>query len=544
MSLSASVVNPKFAIPPGKAESEFRIHHTSVSSEGKYADALPYARCGSRVRRGTRPKGGVVVVGAGIGGLAAACDLARQGFAVTVCEKEAAPGGKMRHVDVSGSAVDAGPTVFTMRHVFESLFADAGARLSDHLDLAPAEVLARHAWRRGGRLDLYADRARSEQAIGDFAGADAARGYRAFCLRAAEIFRTLESSYIAAQRPSPVELVKRLGVGGLPALWRTAPMETLWNALGEYFRDPRLRQLFARYATYVGSSPWQAPATLMLIAHVEQDGVWLVRGGMHRVAQALQGLAEAHGARFRFGAEIREIRAERGRVAGVVLQGGERVDAAAVVFNGDISALPDAQRPVPATARHERSLSAVTWCLSARTRGFDLAHHNVFFAEDYGEEFAAIFRRRGITAAPTVYVCAQDRGEIGDGAGGAPERLLVLVNAPADGDVAPMSAATIAETQARAFDLMRSCGLEIDPEGAGAVVTTPTEFHRLFPASGGALYGRANHGSMGSFRRAGANGRLPGLYLAGGSVHPGPGVPMAALSGRLAAARLVEDWNR
>lgn len=482
----------------------------------------------------------VIVVGAGVAGLTAACDLSRQGFQVTVCDKAPAPGGKVRQVVVDGVGIDAGPTVFTMRHILDGLFADAGERLDDHIDLVPADLLARHAWRGGGRLDLFADRARSEAAIGDFAGAAAAKGYRAFCARSGEIYRTLRGTFIEASRPSMFDLVRRAGIGGLPALARTAPTRRLWDALGEYFPDPRLRQLFGRYATYVGASPWLAPATLMLIAHVEQEGVWLVRGGMIRIAQALQDLAQRQGAVFRFATEVAEILVDQGRVCGVALADGERLAASAVVFNGDISALPDRQRPVPATRPHERSLSAVTWCLSARISGFPLAHHNVFFGEDYEAEFAAIFRDRRIAAAPTVYLCAQDQGELGHPAA-APERLLALINAPANGDSEVMDRAMVADLKARSFGLMADCGLTVTTDDEACVATTPADFHRLFPATGGALYGRANHGVTGSFSRAGARGRVPGLYLAGGSVHPGPGLPMAAMSGRLAAAALRDD---
>lgn len=477
----------------------------------------------------------VIVVGAGMGGLAAAADLARQGCAVTVLEAAAGPGGKMRHVEVGGRGVDAGPTVFTMRWIFEGLFADAGQRLDDHLTIAASDLLARHAWRAGGRLDLFADMDRSAEAIAEFASPADARGYRDFCARSAAIHDTLVGPFIASERPSMPELVRR--VGNFGALWRTMPMRTLWSALGTHFRDPRLRQLFARYATYVGSSPFLAPATLMLVAHVEQDGVWQVKGGMRAVALALHKLAEGQGASFRFGARVEHVLVEGGRAAGVRLPGGEELRADAVVFNGDVSALPALGGGGAATPRERRSLSAITWCVNARTSGFDLAHHNVFFAEDYAAEFDAVFRRRRVAEAPTAYVCAQDRGAVGEApAPGAPERLLVLVNAPPDGDVARFDAPA---EEARAFALLRACGLEVEPDGM--VPTTPEGFHALFPATGGALYGRANHGMAGSFARPGARGALPGLYLAGGSVHPGPGIPMAAMSGRLAAARLIED---
>jgi len=489
----------------------------------------------------------IVVIGAGMGGLAAAADLARRGAAVTVLERADAPGGKMRQATVAGAAIDAGPTVFTMKWVFDGLFGDAGRRFEDHAALHRSEILARHAWRRGGRLDLFADRERSADAIGAFAGPREAAGYRALCRRSADIHRTLLGTFIAAERPSQFDLVRRVGVGRLDALVRTTPFSTLWRALGEHFSDIRLRQLFARYATYVGCSPFAAPATLMLIAHVEQEGVWLVEGGMRRVAEAIQALAEAQGAVFRFGAEASRILVERGRVAGIVLADGETLPADAVVFNGAPEALAsgllgDAARaaasPVP---RQDRTLSAVTWCVHAPSAGFPLEHHNVFFAEDYAAEFDTVFRRRSIVAAPTVYLCAQDRGGAARPAEGTPERMLLLVNAPADGERSVMEPEQRQALTARVRDLLGECGLTLDLAGGSTTMTTPAEFEALFPASGGALYGRLGHGFNGSFARPGARSGVPGLYLAGGGVHPGPGVPMATLSGRLAAARLLED---
>jgi 1-hydroxycarotenoid 3,4-desaturase len=195
--------------------------------------------------------------------------------------------------------------------------------------------------------------------------------------------------------------------------------------------------------------------------------------------------------------------------------------------------------------------------MTARTSGFPLHHHSVFFSRDYRREFDEIFGQGRLPGEPTVYICAQDRGDEGELEGVKPsplplsqkgegfsardgsERLLFIVNAPANGDRHDYSSEEIAQCEARTMAVLERCGLTVTP--AETVVTSPTEFHRLFPATGGALYGRASHGPIASFLRPDARTAIPGLYVAGGSAHPGPGAPMAALSGRLAARSLLSD---
>ncbi len=499
----------------------------------------------------TLPTPHAIVIGAGAGGLAAAIDLAARGMAVTVLERAAAPGGKMRPVDIGGATLDAGPTVFTMRWVFEELFEAAGTSLAAHLHLHPAETLARHAWSAHERLDLYADINRSADAIGSFAGSAEAAGYRNFSAQARRIYATLEHSFIRGAAPTPASLVRAAGLRGLGDLLQINPFETMWRALGEHCRDPRLRQLFRRYATYCGSSPFRAPATLMLVAHVEQNGVWLVQGGMHRVAAAMAALAQQHGAHFRYSAEVAEITVRAGRATGVRLASGETIPADAVVANADFAAIaagafgPQPAAAVPPMPRSTRSLSAVTWAMVTRTEGFPLLRHNIFFGNDYEAEFKDIFDRGTLPQNPTIYVCAQDRTDTGqagtDRNTHTTERLLCLINAPATGDTAPLSAKEIDACTARTFASLARNGLTLDHQATQTILTTPREFALLYPGTGGALYGQAVHGSMASFRRPGARSRLPGLYLAGGSTHPGAGVPMAALSGRQAAASLLAD---
>jgi 1-hydroxycarotenoid 3,4-desaturase len=506
----------------------------------------------STVNRGPeRSSRRVVIIGAGIGGLACAIDLARSGRDVLVVDKADAPGGKLREVKIAERVLDAGPTVFTMRWVFDELFADAGASLDDHLTLRAAHTLARHAWSRDERLDLFADIERSVDAIGAFANAAEARRYRAFCARAASVYGTLEAPFLRGSRPSPMSLTTRVGWRGLPDLMRISPFSSLWSSLGGYFHDPRLRQLFGRYATYCGSSPFAAPATLMLVAHVEQQGVWLVDGGMHRVAQALSGLATRLGATVRLGCEVEEIVVRDGRAVGVKTRCAdgetEFVAADAIVFNGDVAALgagllgAGARAARPPRVHGKRSLSAVTWNIVGRGDGFPLHRHNVFFGSDYKAEFDAIFAGGAVPNDPTVYVCAQDRDDAGQTAHGDDERLLCLVNAPARGDDAPLDALEIARCRQRMTSVLARCGLTIEADPTRIVTTTPSDFERLYPGSGGALYGQASHGWAASFSRPGARSRVANLYLAGGTVHPGPGVPMAALSGRQAASSLIAD---
>ena len=333
----------------------------------------------------------VVVAGAGAGGLVSALLLACKGLDVTLVDPAPEPGGKMRALSVNGAAVDAGPTVFTMRWVFDEILAEAGSSVDELVSLQPLSVLARHAWRgQTDTLDLYADVQRSADAIAAWSSPAESRRFLAFCDEAARIYRRLESPHIRSSRPSFWQMVADLGVPGLRELAALGPFASLWRTLGRHFQDPRLLQLFGRYATYCGASPWQAPATLMLVAHVEMEGVWSVQGGMAHLARQLAGLSAQRGVRFRQGCSVNQLRLEGGKLRGVQLDTGEVLPADALVFNGDVNALalgalgPQAAAAVgPAMPLQQHSLSAVTWAMNVRTQGFPLTRHNVFFDADY-----------------------------------------------------------------------------------------------------------------------------------------------------------------
>ncbi|NVB38052.1 phytoene desaturase [Pseudenhygromyxa sp. WMMC2535] len=495
----------------------------------------------------------VVVVGGGVGGLSSAIRAAASGLRVILLERSTTVGGKMRRV--GPYHIDAGPTVLTMRWAFDQLFASAGRRLDDYVSLEPLELLARHAWPDASMLDLFTDVERSSAAIEAFAGAEAAAGYRRFCAYSERIFTIVEAPFLRSKRPRLSTVVTEGGLRGLLKFSTIDWHRSMWKSLGRFFPDPRLRQLFARYATYYGSSPFRAPATLNLIAHVERAGTWRVAGGMYALAEGLIRLAEELGVEIRTNCEVERVELDRAEAAaGVRLRGepGVVLPASAVIVNAapealDAGLLGEQLRGcLGLEASAPRSSSAVTWCLRAPARGFELAHHSVFFSPDYPAEFRAL-EAGELPEAPTVYICAQDRDESGtrapediEGDAAPGERMLVLVNAPARGERG-FSLATLDALTERTQSALARCGLELDLCGPQTLRSDPGEFERLFPGTGGALYGTATHAMMAPFRRPAARTRVPGLYLAGGGAHPGAGIPMVCLSGQLAGEAVGED---
>jgi len=496
------------------------------------------------VRRSTPAAGRAIVIGAGIGGLAASVRLAHAGHDVLVLERAAKPGGKLRTVPSAAGPVDAGPTVFTMRPRFEALFGAIGERLEDHLDLIAEPLLARHYWPDGARLDLYHDHGASLDAVHAFAGAKAAREFDDFCAWARALYEAFEGPIMGSDRPSLAAAT--LAVMARPSLWWRMRPQSLHAALCAQFSDKRLAQLFGRYATYVGGSPFAAPALLGLIWHAEAQGVWRIRGGMIRLAEALAALAEARGATIACGQEVARIdRAPDGFA--VSLADGSRHMAERILFNGDPAALqrgllgPDAAHAVAPDAVAPRTLSAFVWTFAARPQGAELAHHTVFFNDEYRREFDAI--RRG--AAPddaTLYICAQDRGT--GLAPTGPERFEIIMNgAPVSGPApdAPKTREMFAQCRTQTFAMLEARGLAFDTLPGPQALTSPWDFAKAFPGSGGSLYGLSPNGMMATFRRPTVRSRIPGFYLAGGGVHPGAGVPMALSSGLHAAEAMLTD---
>jgi 1-hydroxycarotenoid 3,4-desaturase len=482
--------------------------------------------------------GRVIVIGAGIGGLATALPLVHRGFDVTVLERHAVPGGKMRQVN----GVDAGPTVLTMLDVFEALFDDVGETLSDHVTLIPQDILARHWWPDSGPLDLFQNRDQSAQAICDFAGPVARDEFTTFADRAARLYDGFQGPMMHKAEPRLANLSAHV-LKNPRLIMDMAPGQTMRRLLEKSFTDPRLRQLFGRYATYVGGSPDQSPALLSLIWDAEARGVWCVKGGMSTLARTIAALIETKGGAIRTNAAVKKINTAFGGVSGVTLTTGETIYADHVVFNGDPRALalgllgePSSQTATITTKR-ARSHSANVWSFAATPSDIELVHHNVFFCDPSKNEFAEIARGY-IPSDPTLYVCAEDRGQ-GVAQPGT-ERFEIIMNTPSlTQRAAQPEDYEICHT--RTFPTLRRFGLRFRPEPGPEALTMAKTFDALFPGSAGSLYGQTPHGMTAALERPTARTRIKGLYLAGGGTHPGAGVPMAALSGRHAAAAIVTD---
>lgn len=484
----------------------------------------------------------ILVIGAGIGGLSAALRLAGAGRPVHVVEAADHPGGKLRSVASPAGPVDAGPTVMTLRPVFEALFAQSGLEMADYVQTVPEPLLARHWWPDGSSLDLFADADASAAALRAFGGAQAESDFRAFHRRTHRMFKAFERPVMQSAKPGMGGILKAcLGAPGMVP-W-LMPGRTLGGALAGSFRDTRLRQLFGRYATYVGGSPFQSPALLSLIWQAESAGVWRVQGGMAALATGMAKAAADLGVVFSYGTPVRRIRPADGGFD-ILFRDGPARRARTVVFNGDPAALhlgllgPDIRSAVKPKGVTPRSLSAYVWSFAAAPSGVDLSHHNVFFNGDYGREFSAIAAGQ-MPGDAALYVCAQDRGSglTPDGQ----ERFEIIMNAAPVADGRSSSSEEYRACLTRTFETLSHRGLDFDSAPQRINLTTPQDFANRFPGSAGSLYGRSPHGIRASFDRPVIRSRIRGLYLAGGGVHPGPGLPMAATSGRLAAEAILTD---
>ncbi len=487
----------------------------------------------------------VVVVGAGVGGLSAAIHLACAGRRVVVLEAGGRVGGKMNEIVSDGFRWDTGPSVITMRHVLEALFAAAGRRMADYLTLEPIDPLTRYLWRDGTVFDPSPDLTRTLAGIAAIDPRDV-EGYLGYLAYAARIHRITGDKFIYGTPPT---LLKLLNTPPLDML-AVDPLRTMHGAIASFVRSAKMRQFLGRFATYVGASPYRAPATLNVIAHVElSGGVYYPRGGIYAIARALERLAGEVGVEVRLHSPVTAISVRDGRARGVTLADGTNLDAEAVIANVDVATVYDRLLPAdPARARRRRALlgaeaSCSGFILLLGVEGEDarLAHHNILFSDDYRREFDDIFARGVPPSDPTVYIAITSKTDPDHAPAGC-ENWFVLVNAPPLDGRFVWDEANTAAYRDRVLATMAAHGFDVRGRVRTMHTLTPADLERLSGARRGALYGAGSNDRFSALRRP--HNRDPlvrGLYFAGGTAHPGGGVPMVTLSGAAAAAVLLED---
>ncbi len=493
------------------------------------------------------------VIGAGLGGLAAACTLAARGYKVVLFERNEWLGGKAAQLEGDGFRFDMGPTIVTIPSVLRRVFTEAGRRMEDYLDLVRLDPQWRCFFEDGSRLDLVQNSDAMATRLDHFApGTGSGAGYRDF-MKLSHRLNDISHRFFF-DKP----------IGGLRDMFdfKTAfDPKVLGDVLAmrmgrsvagtvrKFNPDPRVAQMIDHYTQYVGSSPYGSPAVLCGIAHMQTDeGVWYPMGGTRAVPVALEKLARELGVEIRTHTRIEKILTQRGAVTGVRTNHGEEIQLRAVVsncdavrthrelINGAVGAKFEKRR------RYEAACSGVVLYLGLNKRYDHLAHHDFVFSRDPHEEFDWIYKKGEPAPDPTCYLAATTCSEPGMAPKGG-EALYVLVHTPylrPHHDwkkMLPAYRKVIIEKLKRTGQMP-----DIESRIVFERTLTPQDINDRYHVLNGAIYGLASHGRfLGAFKPNNRSPDLRGLYLAGGAAHPGPGMPMVLMSGWIAADTLDQD---
>ena len=489
----------------------------------------------------------VAVVGGGLGALSGAIRLARLGFSVQLFEKNPKIGGKVNEAVLDGYRFDTGASLLTMPFVIDELFDFAGFKRADYLDFVSIDPICRYFFSDGSVMDASADKAKMKAAIQQLSPDDV-EAYERF-LKYAERIHTLTSEIFMF---TPIHAFKKLmkprHFQTLFKLHQIDPFRTVHQSVSRFFSDPRLIQLFDRYATYNGSDPFQAPATLNIIPYIEYGlGGYYIKGGIYRLVDALMTVACELGVQVHTSAKVEKICHARKRVSGVRVN-GKKVEADYVLCGADAvvtynELIDGHQKRRERLNRLEPSVSGMLFLWGVRAKHPKLAHHNIIFSSDYDAEFTQIFKHQQVPDEPTIYIAITSKADA-EHAPADGENWFVLLNMPY---------LSLGQVWGKEKDRMRSVvlnklkqlGFDIADRIEVEQVYTPEDFSQLYASNQGSIYGISSNSKTTAFRRIPNRSRtLRGLYFAGGSVHPGGGIPLVILSGKMAATLIAEDRGR
>ena len=477
------------------------------------------------------------IVGAGIAGIASAIRWARKGYAVHVHEANSYPGGKLSQFQLGDYRFDAGPSLFTLPFLVDELFTLCGEDPRDHFNYLKKTEECRYFWDDGTRLTAHSDPAEFASEAERVLGEPAAH-VRAHLDLARRQYEATKGLFLERSLHKASTYLRRDALPALAALPSLKLTQTMHAVHAQRFRSPKMVQLFDRFATYNGSTPYQAPGTLAMIPHLEFGfGTFVPYGGMVAITESLVALAERQGVQFHYGQRVERILVANRRATGLLV-GGTELPADVVVSNMDVTPtyrrlLPDLKAPEK-TLSQERSSSALIFYWGVRREFPELDLHNILFANDYEAEFRDLFERKTLHDDPTVYIHITSKDLEGEAPVGG-ENWFVMINAPADygQDWASWRATARASVLAK---IERALGIDVAPFIEVEEVLDPPTIQSRTGSDRGALYGASSNNAMAAFlRHPNFHRQIPNLFFVGGSAHPGGGIPLCLLSAKIAA---------
>ncbi|MEU7925806.1 phytoene desaturase family protein [Micromonospora sp. NPDC049801] len=481
----------------------------------------------------------VVVVGAGLGGLACALHLAGSGRQVTVLEREPVPGGRAGRLSVDGYEFDTGPTVLTMPDLIAEALGAVGEELRDWLDLTPLDPAYRAYYPDGSTLDVRTDTTRMAAEISRVCGPREADGYLRFVDYSRELWRLERADFIERNLDAPTDLL----TGNLLKLLTGGAFRRLQTKINQFFRDPRTQRIFSFQAMYAGLAPHDALAIYAVIAYLDSvAGVYFPRGGIHAVSRAMAGAAEKHGVQIRYDTTVTRVETANGRATGVLTADGELVPADVVVLNPD---LPVAYRdllPAAPARRLTYSPSCVVLHVGSRQGYAKIAHHNIHFGRAWKGTFDEVIRRGELMTDPSLLVTNPSRT---DPSVAPADRHTYYVLAPVPNlDRAPFE--WRGDLTQRYGDQLIATLEERGYVGFGDGVEvlraiTPAEWAEQGMAAGTPFAAAHTLFQTGPFRPSNLHRHLSNVVFVGSGTQPGVGVPMVLISGKLAAGRITGE---